>query len=79
MPVINAVYVAGESQLPQARPASAVSPAYLGGESGLLPILAYAGSGGSSDATAAVSKWIVPDATASVGGAVDSNFIFSRW
>lgn len=37
----DAVYVNGESQLPQARPASAVAPAYVNGESGLLALLAY--------------------------------------
>jgi len=61
MPVINAVYVAGKSQLPQARPASAVSPAYLDGESGLLPILAYAAAGGAS-------QFARPSSDVAVGG-----------
>lgn len=41
MAVTNAVYDGGESKLPQARPTSAVSPAYVDGESGKLPILNY--------------------------------------
>ena len=44
MAATNAVYVDGESRLPQARPTSAVSPAYVDGESGALPIRAYAGA-----------------------------------
>jgi hypothetical protein len=46
MSVLNAVYVDGESRLPQPRPTLAVSPAYLDGESGTLPILAYVATGG---------------------------------
>ena len=38
---IEAVYVDGESQLPQARPALAAEPVYGDGESGFLPIVAY--------------------------------------
>jgi hypothetical protein len=46
MAVTNAVYSDGESKLPQARPASATSPAYVNGESGTLPILIYVAAGG---------------------------------
>lgn len=42
----NAVYVDGQSALPQARPTSAVSPAYVDGQSGPLPILAYVAPAG---------------------------------
>ena len=41
MSVLNAVYVDGESTLPQARPTLAVEPVYVDGESGKLPILAW--------------------------------------
>lgn len=48
MAVTNAVYDGGESKLPQARPTSAVSPAYVDGESGKLPILAYVAVAGTT-------------------------------
>jgi hypothetical protein len=46
MAATNATYSDGESRLPQTRPASAVSPAYVDGESGKLPILNYVAAGG---------------------------------
>ena len=56
-----AVYINGESKLPQARPASAVEPVYLDGESGKLPILIYV----------AVGQFARPISDVSAGGWVN--------
>jgi len=67
MAVTNAVYVDGKSVLPQPRPTLAVSPAYVDGKSGPLPIVQYVAAGGGSQVARPVSDVSVGEWTASSG------------